>query len=236
MTIATESVEIDRQAIIGDYLSFLNDKQFPCIAAKAALARQNVKCLVGSHMACPNDDAEILQFLYNFVDLYRSSNDFFHSVAIIFACPKLCSEEQFDYLLWARLQALQNLDAKKYGYDNRVESDTSSAKFSFSIKEEAFYIIGLHAASSRDARKFKYPTLVFNPHDQFEQLKTTSKYEMMKNSVRKRDVALSGSINPMLQDFGESSEVYQYSGREYDNSWQCPLKNTHAKNQHNPSP
>ena len=236
MTITTESVEIDKQAIIEEYLSFLNEKQFPCIAAKAALARQNVKCLVVSHMACPNDDAEILQFLYNFVDLYRSSKDFYHSAAIIFAGPKLCSEEQFDYLLWERLQAFQNLDAKKYGYDSRVEADTSSAKFSFSIKEEAFYIIGLHAASSRDARKFKYPTLVFNAHDQFEQLKTTSKYEMMKNSVRKRDIALSGSINPMLQDFGESSEVYQYSGREYDNSWQCPLKIKHAENQHNPSP
>ncbi len=158
MTITTESVEIDKQAIIGDYLSFLNEKQFPCIAAKAALARQNVKCLVVSHMACPNDDTEILQFLYEFVDEYRESKDFYHSAAIIFAGPKLCSEEQFDYLLWERLQALQNLDAKKYGYDIRVEADTSSAKFSFSIKEEAFYIIGLHASSSRDARKFKYPT------------------------------------------------------------------------------
>jgi len=46
----------------------------------------------------------------------------------------------------------------------------------------------------------------------------------MKNIVRKRDVALSGSINPMLQDFGAASEVYQYSGMQYDSTWQCPFK------------
>ena len=78
--------------------------------------------------------------------------------------------------------------------------------------------------SSRLARRFRYPTLVFNPHQQFEELRATAKYDMMKNVVRKRDVAYSGSINPMLQDFGESSEVYQYSGRKYDDTWQCPLK------------
>ena len=141
----------------------------------------------------------------------------------------------FDELLWQRLQALEILDAENYSYDNRVESDPSSSSFSFSIKEEAFYIIGLHPASSRQARQFKYPALVFNPHAQFEQLRSTTKYEVMKNTVRKRDIALSGSVNPMLQDFGESSEVFQYSGRKYDETWQCPLKITHAETKHNPS-
>ena len=84
--------------------------------------------------------------------------------------------------------------------------------------------------------QFKYPALVFNPHAQFEKLRSTAKYEVMKNTVRKRDIALSGSVNPMLQDFGESSEVYQYSGRKYDADWQCPLKITHAEVKHNPSP
>lgn len=37
-------------------------------------------------------------------------------------------------------------------------------------------------------------------------------------------MAYSGSINPMLEDFGTSSEVYQYSGRKYDAEWRCPLK------------
>jgi hypothetical protein len=41
--------------------------------------------------------------------------------------------------------------------------------------------------------------------------------------VRKRDIAYSGSINPMLNDFGNASEVYQYSGKQYTSDWVCPF-------------
>ncbi|MDB5222450.1 MAG: hypothetical protein JWN83_1117 [Chitinophagaceae bacterium] len=222
-------------AIIKAYLDYIEQKQFPCIAAKAALAKQNVRCKVAGNMACPKDDSDILKFLYDFVDEFRNSKDIYHSATIIFTGPQTGNEEMFDALLWQRLQALEILDAKNYMYDSRVEADPSSAKFSFSIKEEAFYIIGLHPASSREARKFMYPTLVFNPHSQFEQLRATTKYEAMKNAVRKKDIALSGCVNPMLHDFGQSSEVYQYSGRKYDETWECPLKITHATTQHNSS-
>lgn len=223
-------------AIIKEYMLFLQQREFPCIAAKAALAGEHVKCMVAGNMACPKDDEGILQFLYEFVDEYRSSKDFYYSAAIIFTGPPINSEEMFDAFLWQRLQALEMLDAKSHTYDSRVEADPLSAKFSFSVKEEAFYIIGLHPASSRHARQFMYPAMVFNPHEQFEQLRETSKYDMIKHAVRKRDIAFSGSVNPMLHDFGEVSEVFQYSGRKYDESWKCPLKITHAKAKHNSSP
>ena len=103
-----------------------------------------------------------------------------------------------------------------------------SANFSFSIKEEAFFIIGLHKTSSRVARQFNYPTLVFNPHAQFVVMKETKQYNKMQKIVRKRDLHLSGSINPMLADYGTASEVYQYSGKQYDAQWQCPLNIQHA--------
>jgi hypothetical protein len=131
------------------------------------------------------------------------------------------------------LQALSNLDAKINAYDSRVSKNPVSSEFSFSIKGEAFYIIGLHPLSSRLSRQFKYPTLVFNPHDQFESLRQNGKYNSMKSVVRKRDVALSGTINPMLKDFGIVSEVFQYSGKQYEDSWKCPLKINHAESEHN---
>jgi uncharacterized protein len=229
-----EDIEPDKQNFIDEYLSFLEAKDFPCIAAKAAHEKHLIKCMVAGNMACPKDDAAILLFLYHFVDAYRNSNEIYHSAAIIFTGPQINNEEMFDALLWQRLQALEILDAENYKYDNRVEAHPVSAKFSFSIKEEAFYIIGLHAKSSRQARRFKHPTLVFNPHEQFEQLRASSKYDAMKSTVRKRDIAFSGSVNPMLQDFGDASEVFQYSGRKYDDSWKCPLKITHAT-KNNPS-
>ena len=39
----------------------------------------------------------------------------------------------------------------------------------------------------------------------------------------------------LQQDFGDVSEVFQYSGMKYDDQWQCPLKINHAPSQHNPS-
>ena len=95
--------------------------------------------------------------------------------------------------------------------------------YSFSLKEEAFFILGLHPASSRRSRQFKYPALIFNPHAEFEKLRKSDRYTKMKEVVRKRDVEYSGSINPMLADFGEASEVYQYSGMQYNAEWTCPI-------------
>lgn len=211
------------------YISFLDNDGFPCIAAKAAVARQQVKCMVADHLACPKDDVEILQFLYHFVDTYRQSNQLYHSAAIIFKQPEILDEAQFDEFLWMRLQALSDLDAQNYNYDNRVDSDPRSAEFSFSLKEEAFFIIGLHPASSRLTRRFAYPVLTFNPHAQFEDLRTLNKFENMKKVVRKRDINYSGSMNPMLDNYGTTSEVNQYSGQQYDDSWECPLNIKNGK-------
>lgn len=206
------------------FKAFIDDASFPCVAAKAALNKDQMKLFVAGHMACPKDDQEILNFIYEFVDHYRNAENHFHTACIIFSEMPDLDEQTFERLLWMRLQALSDLDAKNYAYDKRVDSDPDSDTFSFSLKEEAFFIIGLNPANSRAARRFKYPAIVFNPHAQFEELRALKRYDKMKNIVRKKDIALSGSINPMLQDYGDASEVYQYSGMKYDNSWKCPFK------------
>lgn len=221
-----------KEDITTEYEEFLQSDNFPCVAAKAALQRNQTRTLVVGHMACPRSDAAILDFLYDFVDDYRSSDVSFHSAAIIFEQPEDISEEIFERFMWQRLQSLSDLDATNYPFDERVSLDPNSPDFSFSLKSEAFFIIGLHPASNRPGRRFKYPALVFNPHAGFDQMRTQNQYEKMKNIVRKKDMAISGSINPMLDDFGNSSEVYQYSGKQYSSSWQCPLHIKHATTNH----
>lgn len=206
------------------FKEFVDDTLFPCVAAKAALNRDQMHIFVAGHLACPKDDQDILDFIYKFIDEYRASEQDFHTVCVIFPETHPINEESFDRLLWSRLQALSDLDALKYPYDRRVDTDPSSPQFSFSLGEEAFFIIGLFPGSSREARRFRYPTIVFNPHAQFEKLRSLKRYDKMKNIVRKRDVELSGTINPMLNDFGDDSEAYQYSGMQYDKNWECPYK------------
>jgi len=85
-------------------------------------------------------------------------------------------------------------------------------------------VVGLHPRASRPARTFAKPTLVFNLHDQFEELRRAGKYEGMREKIMVRDEALAGSRNPMLARHGESSEARQYSGRIVDADWRCPFK------------
>ncbi|WP_345056410.1 guanitoxin biosynthesis heme-dependent pre-guanitoxin N-hydroxylase GntA [Hymenobacter glaciei] len=219
---------MQEHAEIQEYHDFISKKEFPCVAAKTALTWEQIHCLVVDHMACPKDDAAILDFLYEFVDTYRQSEKLYHSAAVIFRGPTAPNEALFEELFWQRLQGLANLDAQRYGYDKRVVADPASPDFSFSLKEEAFFVVGLHPGSSRAARQFGHPTLVFNAHAQFEQIRTNGRYNGLRDTIRTRDVAYSGSVNPMLQNFGEASEVYQYTGKVYDNAWKCPFLSPHA--------
>lgn len=209
-----------------DYLSYINSSSFPCVAGKAAM-QQSMRIMVAGHMGNPIHDLTILEFLHRFVDEYRYTQKAFSSAAVIFSGPETLDEERFERLMWQRLQSLSNHDAQEYGYDSRVSSDPASSQFSFSLKEEAFFIIGLHPNNSRVSRRFKHPTLVFNPHNQFEILRQKNRFEKIKMVVRKRDEEISGSINPMLQDYGISSEAMQYSGKKYGKNWTCPLKIPH---------
>jgi uncharacterized protein len=94
-----------------------------------------------------------------------------------------------------------------------------------SFGEEAFFIVGLHPRASRPARRFECPVLVFNLHDQFEQLREQGRYERMRTKIIERDVALAGSANPMLARHGTISEARQYSGRNISEpGWVCPFK------------
>ena len=64
--------------------------------------------------------------------------------------------------------------------------------------------------------------MVFNPHDQFEELRKQGVYDGMREKIGRRDERLAGSRNPMLAKFGEKSEASQYSGRLVEEAWRCP--------------
>jgi FPC/CPF motif-containing protein YcgG len=87
----------------------------------------------------------------------------------------------------------------------------------------AFFVVGLHPASSRFARRFAWPTLVFNAHHQFERLRSEGGYARMQEVIRARERKLQGTLNPNLGDFGVRSEARQYSGRPVQEGWRCPF-------------
>jgi len=205
--------------------AMISQPEFPCVGAKSALARDNLKVIAGHRLDSSWDDLEIHRELLAWAKDYRGSTDGLRSLAVIFDGPLDLSETEFEQLLWTRIQSLADKDAwLGQDYDARVSSDPADPHFSLSFGGEAFFVIGLHPNASRPARRFAHPMLVFNLHDQFERLREHGSYEKMRETILARDEKLAGDINPMLAKYGESSEARQYSGRQVDDDWQCPFQ------------
>jgi FPC/CPF motif-containing protein YcgG len=204
--------------------SHVEDRAFPCVGAKAALARGTLEVLACNHMDSAWDDVRIHDALLSFTEEYRRDKAMFRSFAVIFEGPVDLDEQAFEATLWDRVQSLSDKDVwRGQDYDPRVSHDPANPHFSLSFGGEAFFIVGLHPHASRPARRFERPTLVFNLHDQFERLRAEDKYETMREKIMVRDETLAGSRNPMLSRHGDISEARQYSGRMVGDDWRPPF-------------
>lgn len=205
------------------------ETEFPCVGAKSALARGTLKTLVCHSLASNWDDVRIHQELMSWAGEYRADPTGLRSLAVVFAAPLQLDEQTFETLMWERIQSFTDKDHwLGQPYDHRVSADPDDPHFSLSFGGEAFFVVGLHPAASRPARRFPRPTLVFNLHAQFEQLRDEGKYERMRTKILERDEVLAGSLNPMLARHGEASEARQYSGRRVDDDWKCPFSDKRA--------
>lgn len=197
---------------------------FPCVGAKAALAKGTLHVLACNRIDSGWDDLRIHDGLMRFAEAYREEPALFRSFAVIFEGPGDLSEIDFEAQLWKRAQSISDKDVwRGQRYDETVSHDPESPHFSLSFGGEAFFIVGLHPNASRPARRFPRPAMVFNLHDQFETLRAQNKYENMREKIMVRDEALAGTRNPMLSRHGETSEARQYSGRAVDDDWKCPF-------------
>jgi len=206
------------------FREFIRHAGFPCVGAKSALSRGQLRIVVARDIRSGWDDLRIYAALLEFAQAYRRSDPLFQSLAVIFAEGGEGTEEEFERDLWTRVQSLEDKDAwHGQAYDRRVSSHPNSPHFSLSFGGQAFFVVGLHPSASRPARRFERPALVFNLHDQFERLREEGRYETLRTRIIARDLAVSGSINPMLARHGEASEASQYSGRLVEGGWTAPF-------------
>ncbi len=197
--------------------------RFSCVGAKAAIRRGQYRTGHYGTMGSRGSVAGLARDLFEFVaDLPHIGGDFTTFVAS-FGGPHVADEMDFERLLWAQLQGLYEQDRPHHGWDPAVSPDPDDPDFSFSFAGRAFFVVGLHPASSRYARRFAWPTLVFNVHEQFERLREEGRFARVREVIRAREIELQGSLNPNLSDFGELPEARQYSGRPVDEGWRCPF-------------
>jgi FPC/CPF motif-containing protein YcgG len=206
------------------FASFIRDEHFPCVGAKSALAKSQLRILVGRDMRSAWDDLRIYPTLLDLAWSYAREPTLFQSLAVVFEEDSGFDEVDFEACLWERLESLTHKDAwHGQPLDRRVSADPGDPHFSLSFGGEAFFVVGLHPRASRPARRFERPALVFNLHDQFEQLRAQGMYDKMRDTIINRDVALAGDANPMLARHGTTSEARQYSGRAVGADWVCPF-------------
>ena len=195
-----------------DLKEFINFRNFPCVMAKSVLKKGHLE---NYRIEDSSSEKELLNYLYLFIDHFRNEPHKLHSCIFEFPCFEESTFERFESYFWNLLEDLSRLDKQKYRHDKRVSSSFTNSNYSYSLKEEAFFIVMLHPESPRLSRRYSYPAIVFNPHEQFENLRKANKYQKIKNIIRKRDQKVQGNINPMLSDFGEVNELFQYTGRDY---------------------
>jgi len=200
--------------------AFVNDPAFSCLGARAALHHDAYRFGAYGAMGGGEATAALARDLAAFAREEGASEFATFVAAFVDVAPE--SERDFETRLWAQLQALHGADPEP-AWDAAVSADPADPSFSFSFAGRAFFIVGLHPESSRLARCFGWPVLVFNPHAQFQRLRADGRYGRLRETIRAREVALQGSLNPNLAEFGQESEARQYSGRATGAEWACPF-------------
>jgi uncharacterized protein len=196
---------------------------FSCVGAKSAVQRGSYNFGLYAEMDSLGSTAGLTRDLFDFVEEQEDWDGEFSTFIACFEGPVGLAEEEFEWLLWAQLQRLHEEDRHHHSWDASVSPDPGDPQFAFSFAGRAFFVVGLHSTSSRFARRFAWPTLVFNAHHQFEKLRGEGRYARVQEVVRDRERNLQGNLNPNLADFGSRSEARQYSGRPVEEEWRCPF-------------
>lgn len=209
-----------------NFEEFILKEYYPCVMAKTIFLNQQFDFHVYEEMGEVATTQTILADLDQYIKKAINEENKFYSFVATFPNMTFEDESIFEKTFWHQLQLLHDLDTEDW--DASVSSNPTDANFSFSLRGQAFYLIGMHPNSSRIARQAPCPAIIFNLHSQFEQLRNMGAYQRVRNKIRKRDVALQGNVNPMLANFGTTSEVKQYSGKANDSAWKCPFHANHS--------
>jgi FPC/CPF motif-containing protein YcgG len=209
------------QFVHGQFRALTLDHWFPCLGAKSAIRRGTYLFAMYFELASSETTALLDRDLRRFIQEYVEQKQDFTTFVASFASPASMDEQHFERLLWQQLQMLHEQDEQTWCLD--IPCDPNDANFAFSFGGHTFFIVGLHAGSSRWARRFAWTTLIFNAHQQFEHLRERGKFERLQRQIRVKDSELQGGINPNLLAYHGRSAARQYAGRFVEEDWACPF-------------
>ncbi|CAM2011470.1 guanitoxin biosynthesis heme-dependent pre-guanitoxin N-hydroxylase GntA [Acanthopleuribacter pedis] len=216
-----EPIEEVAQFVHSQFRHMVLSPQFSCVGAKSAVKSNMYRFTLYKEMGTPETTADLARDLALFVKDQESLG----SINTFIACfdkPYPTSEQHFEDMMWHQLQHLHDEDL--IPWDQCVSQDPNDPHFSYSFFGRAFFVVGMHPAASRYARRFAYPCLVFNAHHMFQHLRDAGKFDSFQKAIRRKEFSLQKGLNPNLTDFGDASDARQYSGVHHPGDWQPPFQ------------
>lgn len=193
-------------------------RSFPCLGGAGLIRSRNYRFAIYDELGVANSIGLMARDLTGFLSL-RNADEFpFTAFIAAFLNPAPADDVAFERAMWAQLEGLEALDAKTDHPPVRLIDETDPGLV---YGDREFFIVGMHPASSRWARRFSWPLLVFNALTHADEMRARGKHERMSQLVLGRDRILQGSDNPSLH----ASQRDQFSGRAVEPGL-CPLGHT----------
>jgi FPC/CPF motif-containing protein YcgG len=203
--------------------SLILKKSYPCVAAIQSVAKHDYVIKSYSSFGQGESGRKLREDLIQFLILRNETNSRFLSFWAIFEdSSPLESEMDFEEKLWKELSMISSEDEQETDW-GKNSTDPLDPSFCISLQGDKLFVVGLHPESSRFSRRFYTPALVFNSFTQFKLFQEEGTYEAMVKTNRARDVKFQGSVNPMVEQYGEQWEAIQFSGRNNSSDWKCPF-------------
>ncbi len=215
----------DVESYFSDIREFVGQKTYPCMPARKSLEYDDYCVGIYSGLMGENtDSAQILRDLLYFRQQQRSTASLYMTHWAIFPDTSAANEDEFERMLWRELSRISAQQPGDVPWDKNFSSDPTKHNFCPSFGGDAFFIVGMHPVSSRKARQFKHTAIVFNLYDQFEELERRGAYASTVQINRAREMKFFGSVNPMVEKYGDQWESIQFSGKNNPPDWQCPFE------------
>jgi len=215
----------DRATIHDDIRALILQNNYPCVAAIQSVVRNDHVIVTYGQFGSGTHWQQLRADLLQYLAVQRATQSRYMSFWAVFSVPPPIpdNETEFEEKLWRELSLLSSKEEQPIDWGKNNASDPNDHAFCLSLKGEKLFVVGLHPQSSRVARRFAHPAMVFNALSQFEQFEKDGTYGTMVNTIRRRELKFQGSINPMVLAHGDVWEAIQYSGRDNPDSWTCPF-------------
>jgi FPC/CPF motif-containing protein YcgG len=171
--------------VVKTFQAMIQCDTYTCLGAKKTEQENNLRFGVFDS-DCDRDIGQLITAgLQQFEDDRNNLSKIYASYIAIFPNWAPQTEVDFENSMWQRLQQVHDYDYRKdRPWDESKSTDSMDPNFGFSVNGKAYFIVGLHPNSSRWARRFPWPTLVFNSHSQFELLYFQNSFDKLKLANR----------------------------------------------------